>query len=98
MYLKRMSMIKMVLAASLLSGSLLADTAPKTIEETKALLTAHSWYVSGNCTADESDWDSFNKTPFEGNDGLYEQRRGAPGSDDRRSDGIAGWYKGVDPA
>jgi hypothetical protein len=95
------SMINAALAASLLSGlsgSLPADTPPKTIEETKTLLTAHPWYVSGNCTADESDWDSFNKTPFEGNDGLYEQRHSVPGSDDRRPNGLAGWYKVVDPA
>jgi hypothetical protein len=92
------SLMKAALAASLLSPSLPADTTPKTIEETKTLLTAHPWYVSGNCTSDESDWDSFNKTPFEGNDGLYEQRRSTPGSDDRRPDGIAGWYRVVDPA
>jgi hypothetical protein len=73
------SIIRAALAASLLPALLPANTTPRTIEETKALLTAHPWYVSGNCTADESDWDSFNKTPFEGNDGLYEQRHGVPG-------------------
>jgi hypothetical protein len=93
-----MKMFKMVLAASLLPGLLPANTTPKTIEETTALLTAHPWYVSGECTADESDWDSFNKTPFDGNDGLYEQRHGTPFGDDRRTGGIAGWYKVVDPA
>jgi hypothetical protein len=93
-----MKMFKVVLAGFSLSGLLPAGTTPQTIEETKTLLTAHPWYVSGNCTADVSDWDSFNKTPFEANDGLYEQRHGATGSDDRKEGGIAGWYKIVDPS
>ena len=92
-----MATIKIMLAASALVCSLRADTVPKTIEETKTLLTSHAWYVTGRCTADESDWDNFNKTPFEGNDGLFEQRGGGVGADDRRTGGIAGWYKVIDP-
>src|ERR1039457_471404 len=93
----RIATTGIMLAASLLVCSLMADTVPATIEETKTLLTSHPWYAAGHCTADEADWDSFSKKPFEGNDGLFEQRGGGEGADDRRTGGIAGWYKVIDP-
>jgi len=96
MYLYRMRLAILTLAVC--SFPILAQTPPKTVEETKALLTSHPWYVSGNCTVDQSDWDTFTNASSGANDGLFDQRSGREGADDRRDNSIAGQYKIIDPA
>ena len=65
-----------ILTLAVCSLPILAQTPPKTVEETKALLTSHPWYVSGNCTVDQSDWDTFTNASSGANDGLFDQRSG----------------------